>query len=86
MCALVHHYQPGLLNLSDVETATTLTALAESSAALDDSLDFHYGQPKMDSQQYSAVLENEKKNFRLLLSKVLKFIYKIPAAGYGVVG
>ena len=42
-------------------------------ATLDDSLDFSYGQPKMDLEQYSAVLENEKKNFRLLICKVCRF-------------
>jgi abnormal spindle-like microcephaly-associated protein len=70
LCSLVHHYQPALLQLADVETVTTLTSQAERSAALDDSLDFSYGKPKMDSQQYSTMLENEKKNFRLLISKV----------------
>ena len=73
LCALVHHYQPGLLQLSEVEAVTTLTSQAERAAALDDSLDFSYGQPKMDLEQYSAVLENEKKNFRLLISKVCRF-------------
>jgi hypothetical protein len=32
----------------------------------------------MDSEQYSAVLENEKKNFRLLINKVLEFILLQP--------
>jgi len=70
LCALVHHYQPALLPLGQVEPLTTLTSQTERAAALDDSLDFSYGHPKMDSEQYSAVLENEKKNFRLLISKV----------------
>jgi abnormal spindle-like microcephaly-associated protein len=78
LCALVHHYQPALLPLADVEPVTTLTSQAERSAALDDSLDFSYGQLKMDSEQYSAVLENEKKNFRLLINKVLEFVLLQP--------
>ena len=40
------------------------------SAALDDSLDFCYGQKGVDKEQHAALLENEKKNFKLLLSKV----------------
>jgi hypothetical protein len=77
----VHHYQPALLQLADVEPVTTLTSQAQRSAALDDSLDFSYGKPQMDAQQYSAMLENEKKNFRLLISKVGIFkslLFRIP--------
>ena len=40
------------------------------SAALDDSLEFSYGQKGVDKNDYENLLENEKKNFKLLLSKV----------------
>ena len=37
---------------------------------MDDSLDFNYGTQKVDPSSYEAFLENEKSNFKLLLSKV----------------
>ena len=37
---------------------------------MDDSLDFNYGTQKVDPASYEAFLENEKSNFKLLLSKV----------------
>ena len=40
------------------------------SAALDDSLDFSYGNQNLDKAEYNNLLENEKKNFKVLLSKV----------------
>ena len=40
------------------------------SAALDDSLEFSYGQKGVDKADYDNLLENEKKNFKLLLGKV----------------
>ena len=40
------------------------------SAALDDSLEFSYGQKGVDKNDYENLLENEKKNFKLLISKV----------------
>ena len=38
---------------------------------LDDSLDFNYGSQKVDANSYNVFLENEKANFRLLITKVL---------------
>ena len=40
------------------------------SAALDDSLDFSYGNQNLDKAEYNNLLENEKRNFKVLLTKV----------------
>jgi len=71
LCALLHHYQPALLQLSEVEAYTTLTAQAERAAALDDSLNFSYGQADVNTEQYATALDNEKRNFRLVINAVM---------------
>ena len=48
---------------------TTITSMS-CSAALDDSLDFSYGNQNLDKAEYNNLLENEKKNFKVLLTKV----------------
>ena len=69
LCLLVHHYQPGLLPETDIRQQTTLTHQADGEN-LDDSLDFHYGGQKVDPASFDAFLDNEKANFKLLISKV----------------
>ena len=40
------------------------------STALDDSIEFSYGTQGVEQKEYAQLLDNEKKNFKLLINKV----------------
>jgi len=69
LCLLVNHYQPTLLDAAEIQHQTTHTHQADEEN-LDDSLDFNYGSQKVDVDSYNVFLENEKANFRCLITKV----------------
>merc|ERR1712227_1022595 len=69
LCLLVHHYQPQLLDITEVKEPTTITHQADNQN-LDDSLDFSYGNKNLDAKMMDTLVENERSNFKLLLSKV----------------
>jgi abnormal spindle-like microcephaly-associated protein len=69
LCLLVHHYQPGLLARHAIQQQTSFTHQADTQN-LDDSSEFSYGTRNLDTELLEALKENEKQNFKLLLSKV----------------
>jgi len=69
LCLLLHHYQPNLMDRSDIRDQTSLTHQS-SNQNLDDSLEFNYGSKQVDPSCYEAYIDNEKANFKLLFSKV----------------
>ena len=68
LCYLVHHYQSDLIPINAISDETTLTH-QKGNQNLDDSLDFSYGST-VNSTCFEKYLENEKKNFKCLFSKV----------------
>ena len=69
LCLLVHHYQPGLLPRQAIQQRTSFTHQADTQN-LDDSSEFSYGTRNLDTELLEALKENEKQNFKILLSKV----------------
>ena len=69
LCLLVHHYQPELLPRQSIQQRTSFTHQAVTQN-LDDSSEFSYGTRNLDTELLEALKENEKQNFKILLSKV----------------